>query len=231
MPTITGHSSNSANTIALNLTIPNTASVGDVAWMIVIDAGLETRTISNAWTLAESGEIINFMWHRYYRVLTSGDPGSTVTLTRTVASSAKVSATIFTMSNVDHAQPESANTVVSSQNYAASSRPNPTTTADGGDVISAVFTRGGTPPTVWNAPSGWTRLEGTYLTGGGSTTLAIASRNITGAVGGDSWTSDTSEGRGGTMIIVPKQQPVATPKAYLGTKAVLDIRLGTQKLL
>ncbi len=54
MPTITGHSSNSANTIALNLTIPNTASVGDVAWMVVIDAGLESRTVSNVWTLAES---------------------------------------------------------------------------------------------------------------------------------------------------------------------------------
>lgn len=171
----------------------------------------DSITTPSGWTLYDSGTDGNNRRYIFYRVLAST---SSVTFSGTSSGKKALTWDTWDADDIDTSSPISSETpaeIVSGTT--SSSRTNPTATLTGQPryALALVMSRGGSAPSSWTPPSGFT-LEGeAYNTSSGATTAASASRTYTatGSQGGGTWTSDTSEVRGTTYLII--LQPSSTP--------------------
>lgn len=192
-------SSNISTTATVAVTIPSAASIGDYAYLAWAGSDTVTVTDPSGWTTLYSGTNGNLQYKVYRRVLTSGQPGASVTVT--ASASLKQTALIIVFTDVDG---EESTPAVVSVNASSTTRTNPTATLTGSrDVLSFVLSRGNSTLSSWAAPSGWTRVQQIFNSSSGETNGAIAYKvGTAGTVGGDNWTSDIADLRGTTILIV-----------------------------
>lgn len=188
---------------------PALAGKGHIGYAFLTTVNTEVVTTPPGWAIYDSGVQGNLQWILYRRVITKA--GTSVTITGD--SSGKKTLIFAAVSKVDTTDPESSDSpAAEGTNTASSTRPIPSGTAtDYRQALSFVGSRGNLAPTVWTQPGGWTFGAGGYNTGSGATTGAVAYRTYTaGAVGGDNWTSDTSELRGvATLTLFVEADPPA----------------------
>jgi len=213
MVTYVAASSAFGNSAALNITIPATAAVGDVAWLGIAAVDVNPGSAPGGWTLVTTTLAGNLATKRYRKTLVSGEPGSTITVTAPTANKMTVMCVVFRDVD-DTTDPEGSETPADiGVNVSGATRTNPATTIPAERMLlSFVFGRGNTTLSSWTAPAGWTRVAQAFNTSSGETSGAVAYRTASaGAVGGDDRTSDIADLRGVTMLVVIEPIASSTP--------------------
>lgn len=213
-----------ANALSVNVTIPGSATDGDIAWIAApYNPTLGTASISGgggAWTqVSEVTWTGSFHSILYRRTLTAGDVGATITIANT--GSQKLTAALGVLRGV------TAQDSFASANEASivTSHTAPSFTAGTTDVALAFWTeRESVPSTsITSAPSGYTLRNSAFATGSGATCAAVAS-DLTpvatgGTVGGGTWVEDTANDAVVMFVVGATVDPVVNATASLAVTA------------
>lgn len=218
MATFVAIGSNSGTVTPLNVTIPASAAIGDVAWLFWSGGNTVTMNDPTGWTLRNSSNAGNSNVRRYTRTIQSGDPGTVVSLVS--SGGQRAVAFIVVWSGVDTANPEHAETPAPVTSTATTNtRVNPVVTIAGTrSMMSAVGDRG-TTSGAWTQPANWT-LDGNLSTvATGSVSAAVAHRSAAaGTYGGDNWVSSSStQAQAITQIVVVKDATLTPPTAVVSS--------------
>lgn len=215
-----------ANATTLVLTIPSGATVG--AHMTILWYSQTTYTLTNpaGWTQYDDDttNIGNLHYRALTKVIASGEPGTTVTLTTATAN--KMSAVMWGVTGFDTTTPF-AHYSKTAANTTSSTRQIPSTTlANAALTFAAVGTRAATTTlTDITTPSPWTERQQFLQATSGDACAALASQSASaGAVGGENFTTSATTARGVTTLIAYNDAAAANnaPTANAGADQTVD---------
>lgn len=202
---------------ALALTIPPSVQAGDlllITWHVASD--LTPIDLPSGWayvpeTTPGTHTVGSSRTAAIYKVATSGDAGSSVSLAVTAGAPVKQSAALTAWSGCDQTTPIHTVTFAGASGLSGTTHPVPTVTTTIADcviVASAHFKDSSV--TAITAPPGYTSRGSVTMTGGGRSSSAQASKAAAtaGSYGGESWTTDATPSSRGMWTIA--LAPVAT---------------------
>lgn len=163
-----------ANTLTPSITIPALAQQGDLAVMCCVYTQTGTPAdpdlSDEGWTLWDTLEVtISMRTQLWYRILSAGDPGDTLSQTWSGLQKATFGMEVYRNHNgIDGA------TVTALPAGSTSNPSPPLTTTENGKLLSFMVDRGGTAATGFTPPTGFTELQEHIGSLGGQTSLGSA---------------------------------------------------------
>lgn len=201
----------------LALTVPSGVQAGDlllVTWHVASDQA--PIDLPSGWayvpeTTPGTHTVGSSRTAAIYKVATSGDAGSSVSLAVTAGAPVKQSAALTAWSGTDQTTPIHTVNFAGASGLSGTTHPAPTVTTTIPDcviVVSAHFKDSSV--TAITQPSGYTSRGSVTMTGSGRSSSAQASKDAAaaGSYGGESWTTDATPSSRGMWTIA--LAPVAT---------------------
>ena len=198
--------------VGFSLTVPVSAQTGDLLMAVIVSSQNDTATMTSGWTQRITGNAGASSWDHlevWTKTAGAGDPGGSVTMTLT-GTQGKFAGAIIACTGVLDAVSTFSTSTTSTNSYTT-----PSLAVSTGALPIAILTdraAGVIPPndaiasSTWTPPAGWSiqssRVSDSVQNGGGvGVAIAIGPTVVGTSVGGNAFTAQYTNTRGGTAII------------------------------
>jgi hypothetical protein len=203
-------SSSAPNAASINLTIPVTAEVGDLAVIGVATSTSFSQTLPSGWDVRVAADSGNLRCSVITRVLQAGDIGDVINIPFGASQKGFGFITILTGAADSPTVP----TPIADNTENATRTGITTTLPATRQVLTGVFGRGNSSPTNWTPPAGTTRTTQAFGSGTGACDGAVAYVEAgAGSLAAGTWVSDIADLRSLVWMLVftPASTPLGTP--------------------